>query len=581
MTRALFYLLLRGFKNRLVARLKKLRQPRYLISVLAGLIYVCFVLWDPLYINPIRAGVNPEPFDKELLKIIESVFAVGFLGAIILPWPFSNTKTIPFNEAEILFLFGAPIRRSMLVNYRIAKALPGIFIAAIITVMIFGRGGFLPHSGYLFATLLVVYLFFFLYRIAVFLAKRRLAEIGITGGKGTKYVLGPLFIAMIITAVWIRSSIPPAPSMNQSNMLDFAAWLSAIAESGPIIYLLFPFRVLVHPAFAFDASHFMQSLVLPMIILFLIYGLIQCNNAGFNQAGSERAESDSSRINAQKGKSTVRLPVPRSRTLLFKLAPQGRSYVAIFWKNLASSGLEYSGITLRLLAGITLMLVLVVSVSGQNVATFIGAISSIFALFFTLFGPLIARDDLRMDLENIEMLKTYPIPGWGIVLGEILCPALLLAMLECSCVLLATIAMPSLVGVPLKVLDRVSIGFGAWILLPCFSLAGVLFQNAIVLILPGWVQIGKRQPQGVEAMGQRLISSLATLLFLLIAASPAALLFLAIVRAGYGILGTAIIPLASLMAALVLLVESGLAIFLLGSQFERLDASKEYNTALS
>ena len=82
-------------------------------------------------------------------------------------------------------------------------------------------------------------------------------------------------------------------------------------------------------------------------------------------------------------------------------------------------------------------------------------------------------------------------------------------------------------------------------------------------------------------MGQRLISSLATLLFLLIAASPAALLFLAIVRAGYGILGTAIIPLASLMAALVLLVESGLAIFLLGSQFERLDASKEYNTALS
>lgn len=101
-------------------------------------------------------------------------------------------------------------------------------------------------------------------------------------------------------------------------------------------------------------------------------------------------------------------------------------------------------------------------------------------------------------------------------------------------------------------------------------------QNAAALILPGWVQIEKEQQRGVEAMGQRLISSIATVLFLLIAALPAALLFALVLFAGRTALGAAAIPAASLPAACALLLEAAAGILWLGTLFDKFDVSKEF-----
>ena len=34
--------------------------------------------------------------------------------------------------------------------------------------------------------------------------------------------------------------------------------------------------------------------------------------------------------------------------------------------------------------------------------------------------PQLLRQDLRSDLLNADLLKAYPLPGWQIVLGEVL-----------------------------------------------------------------------------------------------------------------------------------------------------------------
>jgi len=148
-----------------------------------------------------------------------------------------------------------------------------------------------------------------------------------------------------------------------------------------------------------------------------------------------------------------------------------------------------------------------------------------------------------------------------------------LAILQWAMLLVAAGMLPSLGEHPLTIAQRIYIAIGAALLMPCLSFIGILVQNATVLLLPGWIQLGKEHQRGVEAMGQRLISSLATILALLIAAVPAALLFLATWAAGYWLIGTAVFPIASLVAALGLLVEGALGVLWLGRLFERFDPS--------
>src|SRR5205085_308929 len=50
-----------------------------------------------------------------------------------------------------------------------------------------------------------------------------------------------------------------------------------------------------------------------------------------------------------------------------------------------------------------------------------------FVVAYTLLlGPMLARQDLRSDLLNSDILKTYPLRGWQVVFGEILTPIAIL-----------------------------------------------------------------------------------------------------------------------------------------------------------
>jgi hypothetical protein len=195
--------------------------------------------------------------------------------------------------------------------------------------------------------------------------------------------------------------------------------------------------------------------------------------------------------------------------------------------------------------------------------------------FLTLMGPILFRDDLRTDLRNVDLLKSYPVPGWGIVLGEVLGPATVLAIFQWVLVLLAAGLLPGMETRALSVSGRIYVAIGAALLLPCFGFIGILVQNAAVLLLPGWVQLGKEHQRGVEAMGQRLITGVATAVSLLIAAVPAALLFGAMWFAGYRLIGLAVVPFASMLAAFGLLAEAAIGIVWLGRLFDRFDTSRE------
>ena len=174
------------------------------------------------------------------------------------------------------------------------------------------------------------------------------------------------------------------------------------------------------------------------------------------------------------------------------------------------------------------------------------------------------RLDFRNDLPLADILKTFPMRGWQIALGEILAPVAILAVVQW--VLLA-VGAGLVFCLPVKQEALfLAIAFGAAFLLPVLDL----------LLFPSWIQAGRDSPRGIEATGQRLIFALGQMFVLLLALLPAAAAFVGVFFLLYFAFGpAAAVPVAAFAATMVLAAEAGLGVMLLGKLFERFDVTEE------
>ena len=139
------------------------------------------------------------------------------------------------------------------------------------------------------------------------------------------------------------------------------------------------------------------------------------------------------------------------------------------------------------------------------IAAFLIAIALGYSL---LLGPQLLRLDFRNDLPLADILKTFPLRGWQIALGEILAPVAVLAVFQW---LLLLVGAGLVFYLPVKQETLfLAIALGAAVLLPVLDLLLLLIPNAAVLLFPSWIQTGKDSPRGIEATGQRLDFCLGT-----------------------------------------------------------------------
>ena len=191
-----------------------------------------------------------------------------------------------------------------------------------------------------------------------------------------------------------------------------------------------------------------------------------------------------------------------------------------------------------------------------------------------LLGPQLLRLDFRQDLPLADILKTFPLRGWQIALGEILAPVAVLAACQWLLLLVGAGLVFYLPGKQASLF--LAIALGAAFLLPVLDLLVLLIPNAAVLLFPSWIQAGKDSPRGIEATGQRLIFAVGQFLVLLLALLPAAIAFTGVfflmkLALGYA----AAVPFAALAATIILAVEAGFGVMLLGKLFKRFDVSEE------
>jgi hypothetical protein len=201
----------------------------------------------------------------------------------------------------------------------------------------------------------------------------------------------------------------------------------------------------------------------------------------------------------------------------------------------------------------------------------IGALSGTWAIFSIALGPQWVRNDLRTDLQHLELLRSYPVSGAAILAAEAAAAATVLTLVQLILIGLAYCALLGDPTLPVSIRARSIAVVAAAAVLPAVNYVGLLLLNGGALLFPAWVRIGPTRASGVEGLGQNALSMVVYAAALLVVLLPA------LVAAGAAFLPLrhvigewAWIP-GGLAGLLVLAVESRLLLGPLGRAFERID----------
>ena len=383
-------------------------------------------------------------------------------------------------------------------------------------------------------------------------------------------------------APWLCGAGKPFRRLTSPNSTACTPWRITSSKSSPpapLPYLLYPSRLLVRPFLAPNALAFLYALGPALLLMLLHYAWVVRSNVAFEEASVQASQKMAEKLAAVRaGNWQAAQKKPRSKRAPFRLRPAGPPAVALLWKNLISAGQAF---TLRVWLSLAVFAVIASmglgkASGGSGLRSALGMIAAMLMIWSLFIGPQFLRQDFRQDLPLADLLKTYPLRGWQIALGELLAPTVVLTGIQWFLLILILGFFTQLRGPGLGWAEWVGVGFGVALIIPMLDLIMLQILNAAALAFPAWFQTTRGGGHGIEAIGQRLIFVIGQLFVLLVALIPPAALFAGVFFAGKMLLGLAVaIPLAAMAAAVVLAAEAVLGIMLLGWLFERFDVSAE------
>lgn len=580
MIAALFYLQFHSVKNRVVAGIKRLRRPNYLLGAIAFGVYFYFYLFVFLPRGRGRDGAATALPADQLFS--EALGALILFGIVFLAWLIPRQRAaLSFSEAEVAFLFPAPISRRGLLHFKLLRSQLAILITVVFLTLISLRSGMTGERGVMRGVAWWVILFTLnLHFIGASFALTRLMDRGLTNWKRRAGLVGLGLVAAVGVIGWTIHALPELTEDQLTDANSLMDYFKRAMVSGPLPYLLYPFRLVLKPYLATNWLSFLAGIWPALLLMVAHYFWVVRSNVAFEEASVEAARRLADRVAAvSSGNANGSVTTRRPKRAPFVLRVNGSPLVALFWKNLISAGGAFTRRTaIILLVAVSVMAFALRGLAASaNWVAVVGAFSAILGLWALLIGPQILRQDLRQDLPNADLLKVLPLRGWQIALGEILAPLVILSSIHWLLLVITLICSGPLVEGKISGAFVLAVGFGLAIVLPALNAISFVIPNGAVLLFPAWFQAGRHGPQGIEATGQRLIFALGQFLAFALALIPAALTFLGVFFLLAHIFGgpAFAVAVASLGAALVLAVEAGLGVLWLGRRFERFDLSGE------
>jgi hypothetical protein len=588
MIQALLYLRLTSHKNHLVSTVRRMRHPRYLVGAIAGAAYLWFFFLRRVFLvspGPVGAGVpaldaGAAAIPALMLFGMFTLFALFRLGAAWLA-P-SDRPGVAFTEAEIAFLFPAPISRRTLIHFKLLSSQLTILLSSVLLTFLTGRGRFLGGNPLIHAVgWWVILSTLNLHTIGAAFTVTRLTEGGLSKARRQAVVTGLilLLIAAAGYAVWVTAPAFPDEEGSPAALVQYAA---SVTDTGLLHWLLLPVKVVMGPFLAPDWREFFLTLGPALLLLAAHYFWVLRAETSFEEASIAQAEKRSRLLAAARaGNFRLARGPARARREPFVLSPAGgRPELAFLWKNLLASPAFLS--SRNFLIGAVLIAAgtnwLQHGDEGRRAALAAVAGMALFAsIYILMLGPQLARQDLRGDLAHADILKTYPLQGWQVMLGEMLTPVAILTALLWLAILAAALAlgpMPRFAG-GLSPGVRGTVALCLAVIAPPLCLLQLMIPNAATLLFPSWAQTARTRG-GIDVMGQRMIFVAGQLVVILVALLPAAILGVLLWFAAHWVLGGAGSTAVATAGVLgVVGLELGLGLWWLGRRFEQFDLSGE------
>jgi hypothetical protein len=564
-TGALTYLTVRSAANRASGQVARLRSPRYLLALLLGAGWLVFII--------LQQRRAPTAITADWIVPGGTLVA---LGLVIWAWiSGGDGRALTFSPAEVTFLFPAPLARRTLVHYKLLRTQPLVLLNVGIWTLLAGGGyGQVPPLLRALAiwTLITT---LSLHRLGAALVRTSLAEHGRFGLQRRALSITAL-IAAAVTLLWgAREALPPVLGALGGDERVLRDAVVHALDHPLLAVVLWPFEAIVRPLGVGGLAEWRAAMLPAVGLLALHYVWVIRSDTAFEEAAAQaslaRARRDATRTGDAPAPESRRAPSPP----LFPLAPTGWPATALLWKNLTAVLRRRRA--LNIAVGLFVGGSILASESSDPTSTLAqmaGALGLTWLGFTLVLGPQWIRNDLRGDLAHVELLRSYPLPGWAIVASETAASALTLTLLELALALMAYLAY---VNDPTAHFffgprGRRRLFSQMVVLLPPINFMAMLIHNGAAVLFPGWIRVGAAA-KGVEALGQRLLATTVFLMLLgvLLAAPAAAFLF------SYKVLAPRLHRAAfgpSLVAALpILVLEAALLVRRLGRAFERMDPS--------
>jgi ABC-2 type transport system permease protein len=508
------YLTVCSIRNSVRLRIRRLRQPRYL------LIAVGVVLWvgSMMLGRRTSGGLGPFVAGSARGQIVAAGIATLMLaGAWVLP----VAAALRFTSAEVQFLFSAPITRRQLIGYKVCRLLFGAVASAPFLAVVVGP----PH---------LVPALFFTAKAALVMAVLTLHSAG---------------VSMYRSSVKDQGHLP----VRRWQVLAAAGLLTPVVGAG-LTFLAFssPTRLLA---------------ALPVALLLIganALWIIRSDSA-FEESATEAADK------MNRAMVTGHFSTPRisgKRTSPFRLAPRGPAETAILWKNWLLIG-RTSRRTLVVSAILLCSVVTAFGIASDGVRAgdVIGDVSMFVVALTVFLGPAMLRIDLRQDLGHLALIKTWPVRGPALIRGEVLAPAIALSLGAALAIVIGSAFAPALLFVDQAGASaRAAFAISAVLAVTAVIVAELVIHNGLAVSFPAWVELKTGAgAAGIEMNARMMIVMYGVLLILaFVLVIPAAAAAVA-----YFLAGGLLIP--SAIFAALLFGESLAATEVIGRILDRTD----------
>jgi ABC-2 type transport system permease protein len=551
---ALWFYGQRSARNRIV---KRTRDVRYVAGMVLVFAYLYFVFGRSM------SHERTAPGSQGVLVLLLLLFLAS--GSLVTWWMAQTDHPLALNKPQGQFLIPAPLASRQVMLFKLLTTLPTVLWSALVMGLVF-RAGLSPHAGQRILTALIVIVALQIQRVGAALA-RTPQQTGRALARAT--IVGIVRLWLVAATAIALAQMASVAAEHSLFGLDKMGIPFALAYQLPWSLVVWPFHALIAPAYAQTLPAFASSIAVALLIVAIEAALVFQAEPQWDRIGIARTKEE--RLNARRS-------MKRSRSSEGSLWEHyitslvKRPAAAITWKNLiASKHMQTLRPGFVMAIGVPIFLGATLLPPLQHLTSFATGISGAWAGLLLFAGPQFVRNDMRLDLPRLRLLRTYPLTSLEICVAELGASVSVLLVLQLVMLILSTAALVFNPTLPLGPGRILALAVALACLLPGMTAMNVSGQNLFAVVFPKWTTLGTKRPSRTTNPGQAyfslLVSAIVFVVSMILPAIAAAGIAYEVWPFGYS---TAIVS-GALVAGAIALGEAALTLRWMAKLFDRVD----------